>query len=87
MINIKMKRSGGIIPDELVEELLNKFGPEGAYELSTKLIKAADDDVKNALSIPMLGCDLYGDAINDCDRFRFRGEIACETCQYKLTNK
>jgi len=36
--------------DEVVEGLLCKYGPEGAYEISKKLIKAADEDMVNGMA-------------------------------------
>lgn len=38
------------IPDELIEEIINKYGPEGCYEMAEKLIAAANKDISNALS-------------------------------------
>ena len=32
------------------EAVLNKYGPEGCYQIAEKLIKLADEDIRNALS-------------------------------------
>lgn len=80
-----------IIPDDLVNELLSKYGPEGAYELADKLVNAADKDINDALNDFNTSnnpkCDIYPIDRNPCDRFRFNGEIACKECSYKIKNK
>lgn len=84
----KIKKSGGgIIPNKLVEKLLNKFGPEGVYELSEKLIKAAEKDVFDALAELNKTediCEIYLNAVSNCDKVGFNGENVCNDCNYRI---
>lgn len=57
--DMRMKRNGSILPKVLecdnckgvitYDELLSKYGPEGLYEISKKLIEVADQDVSDAM--------------------------------------
>lgn len=36
------------IPTELIDKILNMYGPEGCYEMADKLIGAANKDINDA---------------------------------------
>ena len=47
--NPNLQRTAEPGDDFNCEEILNKYGPEGCYNIAKKLMKLADEDVKEAM--------------------------------------
>ena len=64
-----MKRSQekNLIFDEVdVKQLLNKYGPEGLYDLAQELLKRSCQDVSDAINNDPWVCDDYRNSVYNC---------------------
>jgi hypothetical protein len=59
-------RKNPIFEEIDVDHLLTKYGPEGIYDLAQELLKAANEDVSDAINNDPCTCDDCRNSVYNC---------------------
>jgi len=62
----KSEEKNPIFEEVDVEELLNKYGPEGLYDLAHELLKVSNEDISDSINTDPWTCDDCGNSVYNC---------------------